>query len=163
LFASGATDFARAWPQPAGAGSWLAAEPKDASACLPRDGALRMARVPARLKRRAEFLRAAAGRKCVTPGLILQLVARPAGEPESCRVGFTVSRKVGNSVARNRARRRLKAAAAAILPGHGLRGVDLVLIGRRETLTRPYAELLNDLGTAMKRLGIYQETAGAGA
>ena len=124
-----------------------------------------------RLKRREEFLRVAgARRKWVAPGLILQ--ARPAGSPargplgkgggggpaaigEGFRVGFTVSRKVGNAVARNRARRRLRAAAAEVMPRHAKAAHDFVVIGRSATLTRPYAALVGDLKTALRRLGAF--------
>jgi ribonuclease P protein component len=104
-----------------------------------------------RLKRRAEFLRVAAqGRKCSTPGLVLQAATAAEGD---VRLGFTCSKKVGNAVARNRARRRLKAAAAALMPDAAARGYDYVLIGRTETLKRPYALLLQDLRLALKRVG----------
>ena len=70
------------------------------------------------------------------------------------RVGFTVTKKVGNSVTRNRAKRRLRAAAAAVLPVRARPGHDLVLIGRAETLTRRFADLLADLTTALERLAV---------
>lgn len=112
----------------------------------------------ARLKRRAEFLQiAGAGRKWVTPGLILQ--AAPRQPPEAIRVGFTASRKVGIAVARNRARRRLKAACARLLPEHAA-AQDYVVIARTGTLTRPFADLLGDLETALRRLGAWQERPG---
>jgi len=120
-----------------------------------------------RLKKRPEFL-AVAGtrRKHVAPGLILQVRRhderqRPApGEP-LLRVGLTASRKVGNAVVRNRARRRLREAARLLLPAHGVPGHDLVLVARRETATRPWADLLSDLTAGLKRLGIWrtEETA----
>ena len=111
-----------------------------------------------RLKRRAEFLRVAASRrKWAAPGLILQ--AAPA-EPEAdgasahtIRVGFTCSKKVGNAVARNRAKRRLRAAAREVIGVEAAPSHDYVLIGRTETLRRPYALLLQDLRTALKRVG----------
>jgi ribonuclease P protein component len=111
------------------------------------------------LKRRAEFLRVAAERtKWVAPGLVLQ--ARPrshdARDPlpaDAIRVGFTVSRKVGGAVARNRARRRLRAAMAAVLPTHGRAGFDYVVVGRQATLTRPFEALIGDLTAALARLG----------
>jgi ribonuclease P protein component len=104
-----------------------------------------------RLKRRAEFLRAAAhGRKFSTPGLVLQAIA---GLDDEVRVGFTCSKKVGNAVDRNRARRRLKAAAAALMPDAAAPGHDYVLIGKVETVKRPYALLLQDLRVALKRVG----------
>jgi ribonuclease P protein component len=111
------------------------------------------------LKRRAEFLRVAAERtKWVAPGLVLQ--ARPRSHDardllsaDAIRVGFTVSRKVGGAVARNRARRRLRAAVAALLPSHGRPGFDYVVVGRQATLTRPFEALLGDLTMALARLG----------
>jgi len=109
-----------------------------------------------RLKTRADFLRVAAGRRrAVRPGLIVQAASRP-GEGESdgaMRVGFTASRKVGNAVIRNRAKRRLRAAAAAVLPQAGRAATDYVLIARAATGKRPYAELLADLETALRQLG----------
>ena len=106
-----------------------------------------------RLKQRSEFLRVAAARqKWVAPGLIVQM-RRHQSEPETgFRVGYTVSKKVGNAVARNRARRRLRSAAAEVLPANALAGRDYVLIGRRGTLTRTYRKLVGDLETALERL-----------
>ncbi len=108
-----------------------------------------------RLRTRPDFLKvAAAGAKWVAPGLILQARRRPApGEADQVRVGFTVSRKVGNAIRRNRARRRLRAVAAEVLPEFGRPGWDYVLIGRAQTLDRPYAELVQDLRTALERIG----------
>ncbi len=124
--------------------------------------------VVGRLKKRPEFLKTAAtGAKWVTPGLILQARRRPPPaiaesgkaairkprEEDEVRVGFTVSRKVGNATQRNRARRRLRAAAAEVLPELGRPGTDYVLIGRARTLDRPYAELVEDLRSALERIG----------
>lgn len=68
------------------------------------------------------------------------------------RVGFTVSRKVGNAVARNRARRRLRAAVDRVMPMRARPGNDFVVIGRAATLTRPFECLVGDLTTALQRL-----------
>jgi ribonuclease P protein component len=106
-----------------------------------------------RLKTRGEFLRVAAGRvRAVRAGLILQAAERPGEGEAGLRVGFTASRRVGNAVARNRAKRRLRAAAAAVLPLHGRAGTDYVLIARAETGARRYVELLADLQGALRQL-----------
>jgi ribonuclease P protein component len=103
------------------------------------------------LRRRAEFLAAARGRRQGRPGLTLQARERaPAEAPGAIRVGFTCSRKVGNAVARTRARRRLRAAAGAVMPHQGRPGWDYVLIGRPEaTAARPFALLCDDLASAL--------------
>ena len=129
-----------------------------------------------RLKTRPEFLKVAAtGAKWVTPGLVLQARRRPAATgpaatgpastgpastgtardagAEQVRVGFTVSRKVGNAVRRNRARRRLRAAVAEVLPELGHAGCDYVLIGRAGTLDRRFTDLVADLRAALARIG----------
>jgi len=113
-----------------------------------------------RLKKRREFLAVAETRvRWTAPGLTLQAAPRPApassGSPGGegvIGVGFTVSKKVGNSVARNRARRRLRAAAALVMARAGRPGTDYVLIGRRETLDRPFAELVGDVEQAVARV-----------
>jgi ribonuclease P protein component len=112
-----------------------------------------------RLKRRADFLRvAAARRKWAAPGLILQVAPQPASEqPESetaedsVRVGFTASRKVGNAVKRNRARRRLKALVREMIATGADPGLDLVLIARPATVDRPFDELRRDLQQSLQR------------
>ncbi len=109
----------------------------------------------ARLKKRREFLAAARkGRKAVTPGLVLQAIRHEnteAGEAPP-RLGLTASRKVGNAVIRNRARRRLRAAAGELLPSLGRSGTDYVLIARGQTPTRPYQALLQDLRDALRKV-----------
>ena len=129
-----------------------------------------------RLKRRAEFLQvAAANRKWVAPGLILQVRRQPepqtaeteaAAAPavaeairaEPIRVGFTASRKVGNAVKRNRVRRRLKALAAEMIAGGAHPGLDLVLIARTATVDRPFDELRRDLAQSLKRTKAARKT-----
>ena len=121
-----------------------------------------------RLKRRAEFLQvAAANRKWVAPGLILQVRRQPSPDTESddapraarlqaARVGFTASRKVGNAVQRNRARRRLRAVAQQVLDRHAEPGTDFVLIARPATIDREYQALVGDLVAGLKRLKLYR-------
>jgi ribonuclease P protein component len=112
----------------------------------------------ARLQRRAEFLRVAAvRRRAVRDGLILQAAPQPErqgseGEGDELRVGYTASRRVGNAVARNRAKRRLRAAAAEVIGRDGRKGTDYVLIARAETPSRPYRELVADLAGALRQV-----------
>jgi ribonuclease P protein component len=107
------------------------------------------------LTKRADFLRAAQARRQGMPGFLLQ--ARPRGAEEAApgviRVGFTCSKKLGNAVARNRAKRRLREIARAVLPLHGRPGWDYVLVGRPEaTASREYAALKADLLRALDRV-----------
>jgi ribonuclease P protein component len=104
-----------------------------------------------RMKTRADFLRAQKGRRYSAPGLGLETCPSPgrSGPAQTLRVGFTASRKVGGAVERNRAKRRLRAAARAVLPLLGRRGRDYVLIARTATLSRPFAELIGDLTKAL--------------
>jgi ribonuclease P protein component len=113
-----------------------------------------VAPAPQRLRRRADFLRVAAkGRKAAVHGLVLQ--ALPHADPSTpARIGFTVTRKVGNAVVRNRTRRRLKEAARLLLREHPVAGVDLVLIGRDTTRARRFEELLDDIRRALAKTGV---------
>ena len=106
-----------------------------------------------RLRRRPEFLRVAAkGRKAPMPGLVLQALQR--GDDAPARLGFTVTKKVGNAVIRNRTRRRLKEAARLLLRERPLAGVDLVLIGRDATRARDFAACGTDLRRALAKAGV---------
>jgi len=122
-----------------------------------------MGRVVGRLKRRPDFLRVAGkGCKWAAPGLVLQAAPfaldRPdVGETPDIRVGFTASRKVGMAVARNRARRRLRAVAERILPTKARPGYDYVVIARKATLDRPFTSLLGDLERALAHVGAHLE------
>jgi ribonuclease P protein component len=78
--------------------------------------------------------------------------APDAGEPDPVRVGFTASRKVGGAVQRNRAKRRLRAAARAVMPGAVVPGFDYVLVARAAVLTCRFAELEATLRAAMAEL-----------
>lgn len=132
-----------------------------------------------RLKRRPEFVRVAkGGRKWVTPGLVLQARRRAVptgpgaedtlGQLSISRVGFTVSRRVGTAVERNRVRRRLRAAVDRMMPAHARERMDIVVIGRRVALTRSFSDLVHDLEVALKRVdayrnGAYRTELGAGS
>jgi ribonuclease P protein component len=103
-----------------------------------------------RLKRRTDFRAAAAGARAPASAFVLQ--ARSRGESGPPRVGFTVSRQVGNAVQRNRVRRRLRevvrlAPAAALCAGH-----DYVLIGRRAALQAPFGDMVREFDAALRRI-----------
>jgi ribonuclease P protein component len=101
---------------------------------------------------RADFLRAQnAGCRQGRPGVGLEICATPEsrGRDGAARVGFTASRKVGGAVQRNRCKRRLRAAAASLLPLYGRERHDYVLVARTATLSRPFSALLADLQQAL--------------
>ncbi len=114
-----------------------------------------------RLKKRADFLRAQKGVRRVTPSFTLEACAGPpCTELTGLRVGLTATRKLGNAVNRNRAKRRLRAAAAAVLPASGRAGRDYVLVARPGTLERPFASLLADLAAAVAAAHLRLDASG---
>ena len=102
------------------------------------------------LNKRSDFQRASRGKRVAMSGFILQMLPRPNAEDAGIRVGYTCSKKVGNAVARNRAKRRLREIARAALPLGGQAGHDYVLVGRHGvTAALPYAKLLGDFEKAL--------------
>ncbi|MFT6675581.1 MAG: ribonuclease P protein component [Sulfitobacter sp.] len=106
------------------------------------------------LTKRPDFQRASRARHTAMAGFVVQMRCRKVAElpltPEMIRVGFTCSKKVGNAVARNRAKRRLREVARLILPGKGQAGHDYVLIGRKGvTATLPFDQMLADFNKAL--------------
>src|SRR5580704_14498319 len=139
------------WRPSEAGGCWPTGGPRAASDCRPEPGP-DLAAI-GRLTRRAEFLRAAAkGRKAPMPGLVLQ--ALPRNDDDPARLGFTVTKKIGNAVIRNRTRRRLKEAARLLLRDRPVTGVDLVLIGRDTTRGRDFPDLIDDLRRALDKVGV---------
>jgi len=113
---------------------------------------------PERIKQRRDFLRVAGlRRKWAMPGLVLQV--RPRPEAGELRYGITASRKVGNAVARNRAKRRLRVLADDYLPRWALDDHDYVLIARPAAVRRPFELLISDLKTALTRLKVTRAAA----
>ncbi len=102
------------------------------------------------LKQRSEFLFVRAGRYRAEAGLVIQMRANPIHS--DIRVGFTATKKIGNAVIRNRAKRRMRQIARTLLPKLGYNGHDYVFIARNGTVQRPYALLLDDARKALLRL-----------
>jgi ribonuclease P protein component len=100
-----------------------------------------------RLKQRADFLAAAGGAKVHRPGFILQM--RDRGDEHPARVGFTVSKKVGNAVERNRVRRRLREIVRLSDATRMPAGRDYVLVGRKQALELSYQRLAADFSNAL--------------
>jgi ribonuclease P protein component len=113
-----------------------------------------------RLRRRADFLLAAKARSCARGAVVVQQRPRDDGD-EAVRVGFTATRKIGGAVVRNRAKRRLREAARALLPEHGRPGCDYVFIARGGTTARAWAALLDDVKSALISLAAARPAAPA--
>lgn len=110
---------------------------------------------PVKIKKRPDFLRIAkSGVKEVRSGLVLQALRRETpteSDPEpAIRIGYTASKKIGKAVVRNRAKRRLRALCAELLPVEGIHGFDYVVIARFKTAGAPYQKLFNELQDALR-------------
>ena len=103
------------------------------------------------LRKRADFLAANAGKRASGPGFVLLVRDRADGDPAK-RVGYTVTRKIGGAVVRNRMKRRLRALAREMLTDGGFAGADHVLIGRAGGIERDYSLLRHELTRALERL-----------
>lgn len=100
---------------------------------------------------RADFLRAARAKRSGQPGFLLQ--ARRRDDDGGPRIGYTCSKKIGNAVARNRAKRRLREVARLVLGTQARQGWDYVLVGRpNETISRPFEQLTADLRRAIAKV-----------
>ncbi|MEZ5839737.1 MAG: ribonuclease P protein component [Hyphomicrobiales bacterium] len=105
-----------------------------------------------RLKKRAEFLAAAKGRRCSRATLTMQCRRRD-GDESGPRFGYTVTKKTGCSVERNRMRRRFREAVRKVAPEHAAAGHDYVLIARRPALEAPFASIVADIVACLQRFG----------
>ncbi|MBU6208087.1 MAG: ribonuclease P protein component [Alphaproteobacteria bacterium] len=104
------------------------------------------------MAKRRDFLAANAARRVATPAFILQLRPRCGAEDAQMRVGFTVTKKVGNAVVRNRFKRRLRALARDVILVQGVPGADHVLIGRAGQVERDYTEMRAELIRALRKV-----------
>ncbi len=110
------------------------------------------------LKKRTDFLRVAgANRKWVTPTIVVQTCVQPEKDNETIRIGYTASKKVGNAVRRNHAKRRMREVVKKVMTVSAEKNHDYVLIARKEIAELPFNELIRDLKWALKRL---HKTAG---
>jgi ribonuclease P protein component len=124
--------------RPQGAGSTPRPWPQEAVGLTP-------------LTQRRDFLAANTGKRAPTTGFVLLVRDRNDGDAAK-RVGYTVTKKIGNAVVRNRMKRRLRALAREVLEERGVSGADHVLIGRMGGIERPYADLRADLLKALARV-----------
>ncbi len=123
----------------------------DDSKDIEQTGAPEPSGAPVVLRQRSDFLAANGGLRVGTPGFVLLVKPRKDADAR-CRIGYTVTKKTGNAVVRNRIKRRFRALARQVLPDHGLAGADHVLIGREDALTRQFAALQADLERALAKV-----------
>jgi len=107
------------------------------------------------IRKRADFLAANRGKRFVTPSFVLLAHRRHPGHPvpaDMIRHGITVTKKIGNAVARNRMKRRFRALLAQVLPGEGIPGVDHIMIGRKADKEADFASMKADLEKGLRYL-----------
>lgn len=113
-----------------------------------------MARLWTALKKRPDFLAVRSGKRVQTSAFIVQIARRASSHPgadddEAFRIGFTVTKKIGNAVERNRIKRRLRSACDLLdLPAARI-GCDCVIVARRTVLTLPFPDLVERLNESM--------------
>jgi len=105
----------------------------------------------ATIRKRADFIAANSGLRAALPGFVLLVRDRKDSNP-AMRVGFTVTRKIGGAVIRNRMKRRFRALAREIVPAKGIPGADHVMIGRANGVERDFGLLRSELVDALERL-----------
>ena len=113
------------------------------------------------IKKRSDFLSANASAKRLSTGtFILQMMKRSETHPAAPapRFGFTVTKKMGNAVIRNRIKRRLREAVRKIAPAHAITGHDYVLISRSKTLDCPFDVLLRDMEFAFSKIPVMKDS-----
>lgn len=138
-----------AWPPRVVAASSLPAATAAASVCPPEripavpGPGMPTRQPPRRLLKRADFLAVRSGEKRRGRLFLLEVLAR--GDAEAPRVGFTVTKKVGNAVVRNRIRRRLREAVRVHAAADMQPGNDYVIVGRQDLLSTPFAEITAEL------------------
>ncbi len=103
------------------------------------------------IRKRADFLAANSGKRAATPGFVLLVHDRKDGDPAK-RVGFTVTKKIGGAVVRNRMKRRLRALAREFVSDLGQAGADHVLIGRKTGIERDFSAMRREMESALKRI-----------
>lgn len=141
------TVSARAWRLSAVARSSPPVAPRAARSCRPELTATSLATISLR----RDFLAANKGRRIVTPGFILLINPRRDDSPEM-RAGYTVTKKIGGAVIRNRMKRRLRELARDLVPQLGQPGADHVLIGREAGIERDFIRLRTELENALMKV-----------
>jgi ribonuclease P protein component len=114
------------------------------------------------LKKRSEFQRVRGGGRYACAAFVMEGKPRPSGDPAAppaitttynhARFGFTITKKIGNAVVRNRIRRRLRAALTSLAPANADQNTDYVLIARLPSYTQPYSELIASLQSAFRQV-----------